>query len=159
MENLLNLLEHNSRLSLEQLAAMLATTPDAVAAEMDKLSQEGIILGYETLIDWEKAGRDLVQSIIEVKVTPKRDYGFDEIARSIADLPEVESLYLMSGGYDLAVVVNGKTFKDIAFFVANRLSTMESVLSTGTHFVLRKYKDKGILFRNEPKDERGIAKL
>lgn len=159
MDRLLKLLEQDGRLSLEQLAVMLDTDQETVAARMDELAQSGVIMGYQAIINWEKTDHDLVTSIIELKVTPKRDHGFDEIAEAIAQLPEVDSVFLMSGGYDLAITVHGKTFKDVALFVAKRLSTMDSVLSTGTHFVLKKYKDRGIIFDNSIRDGRELANL
>ena len=156
MDRLLKLLEQDGRLSLEQLAVMLDTDQETVAARMDELAQSGVIMGYQAIINWEKTDHDLVTSIIELKVTPKRDHGF---AEAIAQLPEVDSVFLMSGGYDLAITVHGKNFKDVALFVAKRLSTMDSVLSTGTHFVLKKYKDRGIIFDNSIRDGRELANL
>ncbi|MEG1557924.1 MAG: Lrp/AsnC ligand binding domain-containing protein, partial [Oscillospiraceae bacterium] len=110
-------------------------------------------------VDWEKAGSEEVSSLIEVRITPKRDFGFDEFAATISRFPEVESVYLMSGGYDISIEVKGKSFRDIAMFVAKRLSPMESVLSTATHFVLKKYKERGVIFCDAQIDERGIATL
>lgn len=159
MDKLLRLLEQDGRLTLEQLAIMLNCTPQEVAAQLDELTRSGVIMGYQAMINWEKTDHDYVTSMIELKVTPKRDFGFDEIAEAIAQLPEVDSVFLMSGGYDLSITVHGKTFKDVALFVAKRLSTMDSVLSTGTHFVLKKYKDRGILFERSVQDERELGSL
>ena len=113
-----------------------------------------MIRGYKALIDWERTDREYVTAIIELRVSPKRDSGFESIAQSIMRLEEVESVYLMSGGYDLSVVVSGRTFQEVAMFVAKRLSPMDAVLSTATHFVLRRYKDRGVMFLDEVRDER-----
>ncbi len=154
MERLLELLDNNARLTTEQLAVMLDTTEDEVAEQIATLEKSGAIRGYKALIDWDRTDREYVTAIIELRVTPKRDSGFESIAQSIMRLEEVESVYLMSGGYDLSVVVTGRTFQEIAMFVAKRLSSMDAVLSTATHFVLRRYKDRGVMFLDEPRDER-----
>ncbi len=159
MEKLLALLEQNARLTNAQLAVMTGKTEEEVAAELAKLEADGIIHGYQALIDWEKAGRQLVEARIEIKVVPKRDMGFDEIAGIIAGFSEVSSVYLMSGGYDIGVTVIGKSFRDIAMFVAQRLAVLDSVQSTATHFVLNKYKEKGVLFMERQKDEREVGLL
>ena len=156
MENLLKLLNENARLSLEELASLTGISEKAVAARMDELEREGILRGYRAVIDWEKAGSEMVSSIIEVKITPKYSFGFDEFADAVAKFPEVTNVYLMSGGYDILIEVLAKNFKDIAMFVAKRLAPMESVLSTATHFILRKYKDHGVVFSTFGRDERGI---
>lgn len=159
MNKLLDLLEHNSRLSNAQLAVMLDTTEEDVAAQIEQFEKEGIIKGYTVILDREKIDKEYVVAIIELKVTPKRDYGFEEIARRVSEYSEVESVYLMSGGYDLAVVVNGKDFKDIALFVSKRLAVLDSVLSTATHFLLARYKEKGRIIGESPKDERRVSFL
>lgn len=159
MDKLLTLLADNARLSLEQLASLTGMTEQEVAERMDGYEKEGVIAGYRTVINWEKAGSDLISGVIELRISPKRDFGFDECARAIASLPEVENLYLMSGGYDLSITIHGKSFKDIALFVARRLSPMESVLSTATHFVLKVYKQNNIMFSDSDRDERGFASL
>lgn len=159
MEMLLKLLSEDARLSLEQLASLTGTTEKEVAEKMDEYRRRGIIAGYEAVIDWERAGIDRVLSLIEVKISPKRDFGFDEFADTIARFPEVETVYLMSGGFDLAIMIHGKSFKDIAMFVSKRLSPMESVLSTATHFVLKTYKERGALFIDKIEDERGLGAL
>jgi len=159
MELLLKLLEENARLSLEQLATMLSLSEQEVAEKMDNLAKKGVILGYQAVIDWEKTGKDYVTSIIELTVSPQKGHGFDDVAQTIAEFPEVDSVYLMSGGYDLAIIMHGRTFKDIAMFVARRLAPLDSVLSTGTHFVLQKYKDKGIKLDIGILDERELANL
>ena len=159
MELLLKLLEENARLSLEQLATMLNISEQEVAEKMDSLAKKGVILGYQAVIDWEKTSKDYVTSIIELTVSPQKGHGFDDVAQTVAEFPEVDSVYLMSGGYDLAIIMHGRTFKDIAMFVAKRLAPLESVLSTGTHFVLQKYKDRGIKLDINTPDERELANL
>lgn len=155
MDKLLKLLDTNARLSVAQLAAMLNTTEEDVAAKMARLEQEGVVRAYKALIDWERTDREYVTAVIELRVTPKRDLGFEGIAETIMRFDEVESVYLMSGGYDLLVTVTGRTFKEVSMFVAKRLSTLDSVISTATHFVLRRYKESGVMFLSEEKDERG----
>ena len=157
MHELLTLLEENARYTAAELAAMLGQTEAEVAAAIAEYKKQGIIRGYKAIIDWERTDRDYVSARIELKVTPKRDRGFEELAEQISQYEEVQSLYLMSGGYDLALTVVGATFKDIASFVAYRLAPMESVVSTATHFVLRKYKDKGMVFVGPHEDERGVS--
>lgn len=156
MYDLLKLLEENARYTTAELAAMLGKTEAEVAAAIDTYRRQGIIRGYKAIIDWERTDRDYVSARIELKVTPKRDRGFEELAEQISQYPEVQSLYLMSGGYDLALTIVGENFKDIASFVAYRLAPMESVLSTATHFVLRKYKDKGTILVDPQEDERSV---
>ncbi|MDD3833605.1 MAG: Lrp/AsnC family transcriptional regulator [Oscillospiraceae bacterium] len=156
MDKLLKLLDENARLTNAQLAVMLGITEQEVKSQISQLERNGVIRGYKSIIDWERTDRAYVTALIELKVSPKRDLGFEEIAETIMRFDEVESVYLMSGGFDLAVIVNGQTFKDIAMFVAKRLSTLDSVLSTATHFVLRRYKDSGVIFLGEEKDERGV---
>ena len=159
MEMLLKLLSEDARLSLEQLASLTGQTETEVAERMDELEKSGVIAGYQAVVNWEKAGLEKVQSIIEVRISPKRDFGFDEFAASVARFPEVENVYLMSGGYDISITIHGTSFRDIAMFVAKRLSPMESVLSTAAHFVLRTYKERGIILTDKPEDERGLASL
>lgn len=159
MEMLLKLLSEDARLSLEQLASLTGTTEQEVAEKMDEYRRRGIIAGYEAVIDWERAGIDRVLSLIELRISPKRNFGFDEFADTVARFPEVETVYLMSGGFDLAILIHGKSFKDIAMFVSKRLSPMESVLSTATHFVLKTYKERGALFIDKIEDERGLGAL
>lgn len=155
MDKLLKLLDTNARLTNAQLAVMVGCTEDEVAAHIAEWEKNGVIRAYKAVIDWERTDRAYVTALIELRVTPKRDLGFEGIAETVMRFEEVENVYLMSGGYDLAVTVSGRTFKDVAMFVAKRLSTLESVLSTATHFVLRRYKDDGVIFLGEEKDERG----
>ena len=159
MERLLKLLENNARLPVEDLATMLDMSPAEVAAMMDLAKAQGLIKGYKTLVDWERVGVDRVEAVIELHVSPKKSHGFDEIANTIAGFEEVESVLLMSGGYDLQLTIKGRTFQDVALFVAKRLSTLDAVLSTATHFVLRTYKKEGRLYAFEEKDERELTVL
>ncbi len=155
MNDLLKLLESDARLSHDALALMLDKEVGDIKAMIEQCENDGVILGYQTVIDWDKTNREYVCAMIEVKITPQRDHGYDRVAQKIYNYPEVESLYLMSGGFDLAVFINGKTMREVAFFVAEKLATIEDVISTATHFVLRKYKDNGIVYGAVPVDERG----
>ena len=157
MNELLHLLKQNARLSNEELGAMLGITPAEVAAQIKKLEEDGIIKGYSVVLNDELANKDTVTAFIELKVTPKRDCGFVDLAMTVMMYDEVESVSLMSGAYDLAVTVTGSSLKVIALFVAQRLSTIDGVLSTATHFVLKRYKEKGIFIEQEPLDERGMV--
>ena len=155
MEQLLKILEDNARLPIEDIATMLNKSPAEVAAMIDLARAQGIIKGYKTLVDWEKAKVNRVEAVIELNVSPKKSRGFDEIAATIASFDEVESVYLMSGGFDLCLIVEGHTMRDVAYFVAEKLATIDGVASTATHFVLQRYKDGGIVFDNEETDKRG----
>jgi DNA-binding Lrp family transcriptional regulator len=155
MDKILSLLETDAKLTTNQLAAMLGKTEAEIRAEIEAYEKAGVIKAYKALIDWDKAGRDSITALIEVKVTPQRDFGFEQVAERIMQFEEVSSCYLMSGGFDLLVMVEGASFKEVAMFVAERLAPLDNVLSTGTHFVLRKYKDKGVMFGVEQPDERG----
>jgi len=159
MEELLRILEKNARLPVEDIAAMMGKTPVEVAAMMDEAAEKGYIRGFEALIDWEKAGVNLVEAVIELHVSPRKSRGFDEIASVVASFDEVDSVLLMSGGYDLQVVIKGRSFQEIAIFVAKRLSPLDDVLSTATSFVLRTYKRGGVLFQDEEIDERECTVL
>lgn len=155
MTELLRLLENDARLSPEALALMLEKEVGDIKAMIEDYEQSGVIVGYHTLIDWDKTDRESVSAMIELKITPQRDRGYDHVAQKIYNYPEVESLYLMSGSFDLAVLIEGKTMREVALFVAEKLATIEDVISTATHFVLRKYKDKGLIYGAMPVDERG----
>lgn len=157
MNDLLKLLEENARYSDAELAAMLGITEDEVREKILQCEHDGMIRGYKAIVDWEKTDRDVVTARIELKVTPKRDRGFEELAELISGFDEVQSLYLMSGGYDLGLTIVGKSFKDVANFVAYKLAPLESVQSTATHFVLRKYKEKNTLLVEPGRDERGVV--
>ncbi|MBO4869127.1 MAG: Lrp/AsnC family transcriptional regulator [Clostridia bacterium] len=154
MNELLKLIEKDARLTPEMLAAMLDRDAGEVRAMIDGYEKDGTIVGYNALIDWEKTGREDVTALIELKITPQRDLGFDRVAERIYNYPEVQSLYLMSGGFDLCVVIEGRTMREVALFVAEKLAPMESVISTATHFVLRKYKDKGLIMKRGDADIR-----
>ncbi|HHV99458.1 MAG TPA: Lrp/AsnC family transcriptional regulator [Clostridiaceae bacterium] len=154
MEEILEVLENNSRLNCEEIAVMLGKSVEEVKDAIKKLEDEGVIVGYNTLINWEKTDREMVTALIEVKVTPQRGEGFDKVADRIYRFPEVKACYLMSGGFDLTVIVEGKSLKEVASFVAEKLAPLESVLSTSTHFVLKRYKDDGVIFEKKEKDDR-----
>lgn len=155
-DELLSILEKNSRIDFNELAILLGTTEEKVLEEISALENEGIICGYHTLINWEKTSIEKVMALIEVKVTPQRGKGFDNIAERIYNYPEVKAVYLISGGYDLMVILEEKTLKEIANFVSDKFSTLDSVLSTATHFILKKYKDHGTVLNKEEKDEREV---
>ena len=155
MTDLLKILENDARLSPETIALMLDKEVGDIKKMIDEYERDGVILGYRTEIDWDKTDREYVDALIEIKVIPQRDRGFDEIAAKICRYPEVKSVYLMSGGFDLAVMLEGRTMREVALFVAEKLSLLDSVTSTATHFVLRRYKDKGVIYKAQPKDERG----
>ena len=154
MEKILQLLEKDGRLTAEQLAVMCGREVSEVRQTVDRLEREGVILGYKALIDWDKTDREYVSAIIELKVAPQRDRGFDRIAEKIYNYPEVQSVHLMSGGYDLMLMIEGRTMKEVAYFVAYKLAPIEDGVSTATHFVLKKYKDKGVIYKAPEKDER-----
>ena len=159
MQELLQILEKNARLSLEDIAAMLDVSAAQAAAMLDEANEKGYIHGYQALVDWEKAGVNQVEAMIELHVSPRKDRGFEEIAAAIAAFEEVDAVMLMSGGYDLLVSIKGKSFQEIALFVAKRLSPLDDVLSTATSFVLRTYKRGGVLFQDEEIDERECTVL
>ena len=154
---LLKLLEQDARLTPTQLAIMLNRPEEEVRGMIAELEANGTILDYKTIIDWEKTDRESVTAIIEVKLTPQRDRGFDRVAEKIYNYPEVKSVYLMSGSYDLSVLIEGRTMKEVALFVAQKLAPIDAVISTATHFVLHKYKDKGVLYEAPEIDERGTV--
>ncbi len=155
MDKFLKILEDNASLTPEQLAVMCDKEAGDIKKMIECYEKEGVILGYKTLIDWDKTEREYVTALIEVKITPQRDRGFDHVAERICNYPEVKDLYLMSGGFDFSVVIEGKTMKEVAYFVAQKLAPIEEVISTATHFVLRKYKDKGVTYGILKVDERG----
>ena len=155
MDNLLKLLEENASLTPAQLAVMCGKETGDIKKMIAAYEKDGVILGYKTMIDWDKTDREYVSALIEVKITPQRDRGFDRVAEKIYNYPEVQSLYLMSGAYDLCVLIEGKTMREVAYFVAQKLATIDDVISTATHFVLRKYKDKDVIYGAPEIDERG----
>lgn len=152
---ILRCLEEDAKTSPQRIAGMLGLTEEEVSEKIKDLEERGVILKYKAIVDWEKAGvEDMVYAFIDVKVTPERDYGFDRVAHRIYQFPEVHSLYLLSGAYDLQVVVVGKSMKEVAYFVAQRLATLDRVQSTATHFVLKKYKVDGVPISPEERDKR-----
>ena len=153
-EKILSVIEKNSRIAINELAVILDMDELAVANEVKAMEEEGIICGYHTLIDWEKTSIEKVSALIEVRVTPQRGQGFDTIAERIYKYPEVNSVYLISGGFDLLVTLEGKSLKEVANFVTDKLSTLDTVLSTATHFILKKYKDHGTVIAKKYVDER-----
>lgn len=157
MKDIIEILQQNARISDKELAAMLGITAEEAAAQIKKLEDDGIIKGYSVIVNEELYDKSAVYATIELKVTPQRDCGFDEIAKTIMLYDEVESVTLMSGAYDLAIEVKGNNLKDVATFVSGRLSTIDGVLSTATHFILKKYKEKGIFIEEEDTDERGFV--
>jgi len=155
-KEILELLETDSKLTPYQIATMLGLKKADVEKEIEAMEEEGIILQYSTLINWEKAGVEQVSALIDVKVTPQRGVGFDEIAERIYRFPEVRSVMLMSGSYDLSVEVTGKNIKEVAQFVSQKLATLEHVQSTMTHFVLKRYKQHGVILEDKEKDRRQV---
>jgi len=153
-EQILKAIEKNSRIDLKELAIMLGEEEIDVVNEIAAMEAEGVICGYHTLIDWEKTSIEKVSALIEVRVTPQRGQGFDTIAERIYKYPEVNSVYLISGGYDLLVSLEGKSLKEVSNFVSDKLSTLDTVLSTATHFILKKYKDHGTVIAKKYVDER-----
>lgn len=151
---ILNLVEENCKLTAKDIAAMLGENEETVAAELAAMEQEHIICGYTSIIDWDKTENEFVTALIELKVTPQRGEGFDKIAERISNYPEVDTVYLMSGGYDFAVIIKGKTMKEVSLFVSGKLAPMEAVVGTATHFVLKKYKEHGVKLTNNTKAER-----
>ena len=153
-EKILTIIEKNSRLTVKDIASILGESEVKVAAEIEAMENEHIICGYHTLINWDKTQDERVDALIEVKVTPQRGLGFDSIAQRIYQYDEVDAVYLMSGSFDFTVLISGKTMKEVASFVSSKLSPMDSVLSTATHFVLKKYKDHGTVIEQPRVDER-----
>ena len=157
MDKLLQILDTNARLGADQIAVMLGVSAAEVEERLATLEKAGVVRGYKALIDWEKTDRELVTAYIDLQIAPSKDRGFDGVAEAIMAFNEVESVSLMSGGYDLSVKITGRSFKDVAMFVAKRLSPLDGVLSTATHFVLKTYKERGVLFDSQEKDERGLV--
>lgn len=156
MDKLLTLLENDATLTAEELALMLKKEVGEIKDIIQKYERDGVILGYQTVVDWDKTDREYVTAFIELKVMPQRDHGFDNIAEKILNYPEVQSLYLMSGSFDFAVTIEGKTMREVALFVAEKLAPIESITATATHFVLRKYKDRGVVYKKPESDDREI---
>ena len=157
---ILNILDKSvEKTDSAKIAQMLGTTEAEVESIIRGLEKENIIVGYKTMINWERTDRELVDALIELKITPQRGEGFDRVAEKIYKYPQVKSLYLMSGAYDLAVTIEGRTMKDVALFVAEKLAPMDHILSTATHFVLKKYKDDGLIFYDDEEDTRQVITL
>lgn len=153
-KKILTMLEQNGRIDLKDLAVMLDIDEVELANEIAQMEKEHIICGYNTIINWDKTTEEKVTALIEVKVAPQRGHGFDSLAERIYNYSEVSSLYLMSGGFDFTVIIEGKSMKDVALFVSGKLATIDGVLSTATHFVLKKYKVYGVVLEDDNKDER-----
>ncbi len=156
---ILKLLNKNARMPLADICTVTGRSEEEVLREIREMEQEGYIRGYKAVIDWERVDTTQVSAIIELKVVPKPNFGFEDVAKKVALYPEVESVYLMSGDFDLNVVVKGHTFHEVAMFVAKELSTIESVTSTSTHFVLRRYKELDVSLADREKDDRGVVSI
>ncbi len=157
MQEILELLERNDRLTPAEIATMLGMSEEEVKAKITELEADKVIINYRAMVNWERAGVEKVNALIEVKVIPQRDVGFDEIAERIYSFPEVKSVFLMSGAYDLMVLVEGTTMKEVALFVSQKLATIYNVQSTATHFVLKKYKLEGVIMDGKEDVERLVV--
>ena len=160
MEEILNILDkEKGNVSRAKIAQMLGMEEKEVADKIEKMEKENVIVGYKTIVNWDKTDKDVVVALIELRITPQRGEGFDKVAERIYKYPQVKSLYLMSGAYDLAVTIEGKSMKEVAQFVTQKLAPMDSIISTATHFVLKKYKEEGIVFEDDEKDTRQVITL
>ena len=160
MKEILNILDkEKGNVSRAKIAQMLGMEEKEVADKIEKMEKENVIVGYKTIVNWDKTDKDVVVALIELRITPQRGEGFDKVAERIYKYPQVKSLYLMSGAYDLAVTIEGKSMKEVALFVAQKLAPMDSIISTATHFVLKKYKEEGIVFEDDEKDTRQVITL
>ena len=160
MAEILNILDkEKGNVSRAKIAQMLGMEEKEVADKIEKMEKENVIVGYKTIVNWDKTDKDVVVALIELRITPQRGEGFDKVAERIYKYPQVKSLYLMSGAYDLAVTIEGKSMKEVALFVAQKLAPMDSIISTATHFVLKKYKEEGIVFEDDEKDTRQVITL
>ena len=160
MEEILNILDkEKGNVSRAKIAQMLGMEEKEVADKIEKMEKENVIVGYKTIVNWDMTDKDVVVALIELRITPQRGEGFDKVAERIYKYPQVKSLYLMSGAYDLAVTIEGKSMKEVALFVAQKLAPMDSIISTATHFVLKKYKEEGIVFEDDEKDTRQVITL
>ena len=160
MEEILNILDkEKGNVSRAKIAQMLGMEEKEVADKIEKMEKENVIVGYKTIVNWDKTDKDVVVALIELRITPQRGEGFDKVAERIYKYPQIKSLYLMSGAYDLAVTIEGKSMKEVALFVAQKLAPMDSIISTATHFVLKKYKEEGIVFEDDEKDTRQVITL
>ena len=159
MEKLLNLLAKDATLTPKELSLMLQKEEGDIKNMIRQLEKEGVILGYQAVIDWDKTDKETVTALIEVKVMPQRDDGFDKIAQKLQNYPEIKSLYLMSGGFDFTVLIEGRTMKEVAYFVARKLAPIEYVTATATHFVLKTYKYNGVVYNMPTRDLRENDKI
>ena len=160
MEEILNILDkEKGNVSRAKIALMLGMEEKEVADKIEKMEKENVIVGYKTIVNWDKTDKDVVVALIDLRITPQRGEGFDKVAERIYKYPQVKSLYLMSGAYDLSVTIEGKSMKEVALFVAQKLAPMDSIISTATHFVLKKYKEEGIVFEDDEKDTRQVITL
>ena len=160
MEEILNILDkEKGNVSRAKIAQMLGMEEKEVADKIEKMEKENVIVGYKTIVNWDKTDKDVVVALIDLLITPQRGEGFDKVAERIYKYPQVKSLYLMSGAYDLSVTIEGKSMKEVALFVAQKLAPMDSIISTATHFVLKKYKEEGIVFEDDEKDTRQVITL
>ena len=155
-ERILSVIEQNSRLRSEEIAALLGEDIETVRSEMRAMEAENVIAGYHTIIDWDKTGKEKVSALIEVKTTPQRGLGFDKLAERIMRYPEVDSIYLMSGDFDFVIFLNGKTMREVASFVSDKLAPLDQIRGTATHFLLKKYKDHGAILDETEHDERQL---
>lgn len=153
-EQILSIIEKNSRIDTKELAILLAMEEIDVINAMQQMEEEGVICGYHTMIDWDKTDIEKVTALIEVRVTPQRETGFDDIAERLYKYPEVNTIYLMSGGYDFMLILEGKSLREVSAFVTNKLAPMDTVMSTATHFILKRYKDHGTVMERKQKDIR-----
>ncbi|MBQ3427974.1 MAG: Lrp/AsnC family transcriptional regulator [Clostridia bacterium] len=160
MDDILRILDKEKGVvDAEKISRMIGKPKEEVEEKLKQLENDHIIVGYKTIVNWDKTDRDVVRALIDLRVTPQRGEGFDKVAERIYKYPQVRALYLMSGAYDLSVMIEGKTMKDVALFVAQKLAPMESVISTATHFVLKKYKEEGIVFKEDETDTRQVITL
>ena len=158
-EQILEILDQNAEVTAAQIAAMLGTDEEMVVRAIEEMTDNKTILARKTIINWDKTDKDSVRAVIELKVTPQREFGFDRIAERIYKYPQVKSLYLMSGAYDLLVIIEGASLKEVAQFVSAKLAQLDSVVSTATHFMLKTYKDENILFEDKEEDDRQVITL
>lgn len=154
----LDIVKHNASLSIQEISKRTNISTKEIKKDIISLQKQGIIVGYETIINWEKANNDMVSAFIEVKVIPQQSYGFDEIAKQIYKYPEVDSIYLMSGGFDFAILIEGHSLKEVSHFISEKLSTLPFIQSTSTHFVLKKYKDHSVVLENSNTEQRLLIK-
>ncbi|MBP5342949.1 Lrp/AsnC family transcriptional regulator [bacterium] len=153
-EKILKLIENNAKLEISDISKLLSTDESSIKSAIAEMEADGIICGYNTIINWDKVSEELCQALIEVRVIPERGRGFDNIANRISKFPEVDSVYLISGGYDFLVQIKGRSMKSVSQFVFDKLATLDSVQSTATHFVLKKYKDHGVTLESISKEPR-----